>query len=223
MNKLNKQIAKNVFTKCEAQVMKMDFHTRSSNASWLTEDCGRIVGKGGEAMNQGQELQIAGYYSTAGKYIYNKCYSNRHRMVFTKEADKYQWLVVEQGYGKWTEARQTDRCGKIIARDTYILKKGIPVCMGAERLCKDSKSKIYFSANDIRVICHYGTSEKLETYANLSKALVKIREKGAKQHANIVLRKLNALAEGSCMEFLAVIEKQKLASRCFDNQEVAMR
>lgn len=106
-------------------------------------------------------------------------------------------------------------------RYLYTEKRG--TCMYAERLCKDSKSKIYFSANDIRVICHYGTSEKLETYANLSKALVEIKEKGTKRLVNIVLRKLNALAEGGCMEFLAVIEKQKLASRCFDNQEVAMR
>lgn len=44
---------------------------------------------------------------------------------------------------------------------------------------------VYFSADDIRVICHYGTSEKQETYANLSKALVEVREKGAKQNANL--------------------------------------
>ena len=47
-------------------------------------------------MNKKQEQQILDYYSTADKYIRSKTHSNAHQSVFTKENDKYQWLVLEQ-------------------------------------------------------------------------------------------------------------------------------
>ena len=47
-------------------------------------------------MNKKQEQQILDYYSTADKYIRSKTHSNAHQTVFTKENDKYQWLVLEQ-------------------------------------------------------------------------------------------------------------------------------
>ena len=47
-------------------------------------------------MNKKQEQQILDYYSTADKYIRSKTHSNAHQNVFTKENDKYQWLVLEQ-------------------------------------------------------------------------------------------------------------------------------
>ena len=46
-------------------------------------------------MNKKQEQQILDYYSATDKYIRNKTYSNAHQAVFTKESDKYQWLVLE--------------------------------------------------------------------------------------------------------------------------------
>ena len=47
-------------------------------------------------MNKEQEQQIVDYYSTTDKYIRSKPHSNAHQSVFTKENDKYQWLVLEQ-------------------------------------------------------------------------------------------------------------------------------
>ena len=47
-------------------------------------------------MNKKQERQILDYYSTTDKYIRSKTHSNAHQSVFTKESDKYQWLVLEQ-------------------------------------------------------------------------------------------------------------------------------
>ena len=47
-------------------------------------------------MNKKQEQQILDYYSTADKYIRSKTHSNAHQNVFTKENDKYQWIVLEQ-------------------------------------------------------------------------------------------------------------------------------
>ena len=38
-------------------------------------------------------MQIVDYYSTTDKYIRSKTHSNVHQSVFTKENDKYQWIV----------------------------------------------------------------------------------------------------------------------------------
>ena len=46
-------------------------------------------------MNKKQEQQILDYYSTTEKCIHSKTHSNAHQAVFTKESDKYQWLVLE--------------------------------------------------------------------------------------------------------------------------------
>ena len=72
-------------------------------------------------MNKKQEQQILDYYSTADKYIRSKTHSNAHQTVFTKENDKYQWLVLEQKSQCEVEVRQTDSHGTITARDNYDL------------------------------------------------------------------------------------------------------
>ena len=68
-------------------------------------------------MNKKQEQQILDYYSTTDKYIRSKTHSNAHQSVFTKESDKYQWLVLEQKSQCEVEVRQTDSHGTITARD----------------------------------------------------------------------------------------------------------
>ncbi len=70
-------------------------------------------------MNKKQEQQILDYYSTNDKYVRNKTQSNAHQTVFTKESDKYQWLVLEQKSQCEVEVRQTDNHGTITARDNY--------------------------------------------------------------------------------------------------------
>ncbi len=78
-------------------------------------------------MNREQEkryaiaLQLVDYYSTADKYIRSQLHSNAHQSVFTKESDKYQWLVLEQKSQSEIEVRQTDNHGKQIINST--LKK----------------------------------------------------------------------------------------------------
>ena len=47
-------------------------------------------------MNKRQEQQIVDYYSTTDRYIRSDCYSDSNQTVFTKENDRYQWLVLEQ-------------------------------------------------------------------------------------------------------------------------------
>ena len=98
-------------------------------------------------MNKEQERQIVDYYSTADKYIHSKLHSNAHQSVFTKENDKYQWLVLEQKNQTQVEVRQTDNHGTITARDNYELTRNLPKCVSVERLCKAVNMQIPFNAD----------------------------------------------------------------------------
>ena len=70
-------------------------------------------------MNKRQEQQIVDYYSTTDRYIRSDCYSDSNQTVFTKENDRYQWLVLEQKSQHDVEVRQTDSHGTITARDNF--------------------------------------------------------------------------------------------------------
>ena len=64
-------------------------------------------------MNKKQKKQILDYYNTTEKYIRSKTHSNAPQIVFTKESDKYQRLVLEQKSQCEVEVRQTDSHGTI--------------------------------------------------------------------------------------------------------------
>ena len=95
-------------------------------------------------------------YSTTDKYIRSKTHSNAHQTVFTKEIDKYQWLVLEQKSQCEVEIRQTDSHGIITARDNYELTRNIPKCVGVERLCEGANFQIPFNADEVNLIYQFG-------------------------------------------------------------------
>ena len=103
-------------------------------------------------MNKRQEQQIVDYYSTTDRYIRSDRYSDSNQTVFTKENDRYQWLVLEQKSQHDVEVRQTDSHGTITTRDNYELTRNIPKCVGVERLCKDANMQIPFTADEINLI-----------------------------------------------------------------------
>ena len=135
-------------------------------------------------MNKKQEQQILDYYSTADKYIRSKTHSNAHQTVFTKENDKYQWLVLEQKSQCEVEVRQTDRHGTITARDNYELTKNLPKCVGVERLCEGANFQIPFNADEINLIYQFGEQSKAETCASLSAILPQVKDSNTKQIAS---------------------------------------
>ena len=164
-------------------------------------------------MNKKQEQQILDYYSTTDKYIHSRTHSNAHQTVFTKESDKYQWLVLEQKSQCEVEVRQTDSHGTITARDNYELTRNIPKCVGVERLCEDANFQILFNANEINLIYQFGEQSKAETCANLSAILPQIKDNQTKQIVSTTLDKLNALSETSCKELIATTKRRKIAER----------
>ncbi len=111
-------------------------------------------------------------------------------IVFAKESDKYQWLVLEQKSQCEVEVRQTDNHGTITARDNYELTRNVPKCVGLERLCDDAymhaNFQIPFNADEINVIYQFGEQSKAETCAELNAATLYTRDKA-------VMRKLDTL------------------------------
>jgi hypothetical protein len=113
-----------------------------------------------KTMNKRQEQQIVDYYSTTDRYIRSDRYSDSNQTVFTKENDRYQWLVLEQKSQHDVEVRQTDSHGTITARDNYELTRNIPNCVSVERLCKDANMQIPFTADEINLIYQFGEQSK---------------------------------------------------------------
>ena len=133
-------------------------------------------------MNKKQEQQILDYYSTTDKYIHSKTHSNAHQTVFTKESDKYQWLVLEQKSQCEVEVRQTDNHGTITARDNYELTRNLPKCVGVERLCEGANFQIPFNADEVNLIYQFGEQSKAETCAELT-ATTKRRKLTERDHS----------------------------------------
>lgn len=164
-------------------------------------------------MNREQEQRLVDYYSTENKYIHSKLHSNAHQSVFTKENDKYQWLVLEQKSQSEVEVRQINRHGTITARDNYELTRNIPKCVGVERLCKDLNMQLSFDADEINLIYQFGEQSKAETCANLSAILSQIKDSSTKQVVDSTLKKLNVLSEKACAELTATTKRRKNTER----------
>ena len=141
-------------------------------------------------MNRKQEQQILDYYSTTDEYIRNKAYSDAHQSVFTKENDKYQWLVLEQKSQCEVEVRQTDNHGIITARDNYELTRNIPKCVGMERLCGGANIQIPFNADEINLLYQFGEQSKTETCASLSAILPQVKDSDTRQIISTTLKKM---------------------------------
>ena len=161
--------------------------------------------------------QILDYYSTNDNYIRSRIHSNAHQTVFTKENDKYQWLVLEQKSQCEVEVRQTDNHGTITARDHYELTGNLAKCVGVERLCDDAymhaNFQISFNTDEINLLYQYGGQSKVETCASLSAILPQIKDYDTKQIVNTAIRKLNSLSEKTCAELTATIKRWKLTER----------
>lgn len=149
--------------------------------------------------------QILDYYSTADKYIHSRTHSNAHQTVFSKESDKYQWLVLERKSQCEVEVRQTDSHGTITARDNYELAGNLSKCVGVERLCEGANFQIPFNADEINLIYQFGEQGKAETCASLSAILPQIKDSDTKQTVSDTLKKLNALSEKTCAELTATL------------------
>lgn len=102
-------------------------------------------------MEQGHIDRIINYYS-AGEFKINKKYSRLHETVYTKDGDKYHWLVVERKGPGSAEVRQTDEHGKITAWDTYESSGDTVRWTCAERLRAEGRGTVRFGMDEIKTI-----------------------------------------------------------------------
>ncbi len=102
-------------------------------------------------MEQGYIDRIVSCYG-AGEFKVNKKYSRPHETVYTKDGDKYHWLVVEQKGPGSAEVRQTDEHGKITAWDTYESYCGAVRWTCAERLRAEGRGTVRFGMDEIKTI-----------------------------------------------------------------------
>ena len=160
-------------------------------------------------MNRKQEQQIVDYYSTTDKYVHSRTHSNAHQSVYTKKNDRYQWLVLEEKSQSIVEARQTDRQGKIVARDSYELSGSVPKCVGVERLCEGMNFHIAFTDDEADIIYQFGERGKAETCDHLSAVLPRIKDGDTKRIVGDTLKKLDALSEETCVELTATTKRRK--------------
>lgn len=65
--------------------------------------------------------KIKGYYDRDGEFKKNERYSGKDKTVYTKDSDKFRWLVMQPKGASVMEVSQTDTHGRITAR--YIRKR----------------------------------------------------------------------------------------------------
>lgn len=62
-------------------------------------------------MNQEHIEKIISYYDRTGEFKVNEKYSGEQGTVYTKDGDKYRWLVLEQKGMDVAEVRRTNEHG----------------------------------------------------------------------------------------------------------------
>lgn len=90
----------------------------------------------------------------AGEFKQNDRYSGEQGAVYTKDGDRYHWLVLEQESGNRLEVWQTDAQGRITARDSYEIARNTVKCTAVERL--SAEGMVSFNPDEINLIYQFG-------------------------------------------------------------------
>ena len=166
-------------------------------------------------MKQEHVEKIKGYYDRTGEFKKNEKYSGRDKSVYTKDGDKYHWLVMEPKGASGMEVHLTDTHGRITARDTYESVRNMVNCTGIERLCEDGRGMVQFTADEAALINRLGGNGRKDTAANFEKAMQGLKDGYEKKIAGRAVRKLSELSEESCAELITTTKNRKLSERDF--------
>ncbi len=159
--------------------------------------------------------KIKGYYDRTGEFKKNEKYSGRDKSVYTKDGDKYHWLVMEPKGASGMEVHLRDTHGRITARDTYESVRNVVNCTGIERLCEDGRGMVRFTADEAALINRLGGNGREDTAANFEKAMQGLKDGHEKKVAGRAACKLSELSEESCAELIATTKNRKLSERDF--------
>lgn len=148
-------------------------------------------------MKQEDIDKIKSSYDKTGEFKLNDRYSGEQELVYTKDGDKYHWLVLEQKGENGLEVRQTDGQGRIISRDSYESVQNIVICTGVERLNAEGKEMMSFSAYEINLINQFGENNREGTLANLKEIKSGITDIVTKKIVENFIHKLSRLSDKS--------------------------
>lgn len=163
-------------------------------------------------MKQEEQDKIKGYYDRTGEWKRKERYSEKYMTVYTKDDDKYHWLVVEEGiYG--IEVQQTKEDGTIIARDYYKSAKNEITCTGMERMCADGSGMALFTEKELNLFYQLKGTEKERILADLRIFALKSTDKTTREYILTVVMKLEVLSEASIMELMTTIQNYKFLGR----------
>lgn len=130
--------------------------------------------------------KIKGYYDRTGEFKKNEKYSGRYKAVYTKDDDKYHWLVMEPKGASGMEVHLIDTHGRITARGavcqwhtapteaerrTYESVRNVVICTGIERLCGDGRGMVRFTADEAVLINRFGGNGRKDMAANFEQAV----------------------------------------------------
>lgn len=166
-------------------------------------------------MKQKHVEKIKGYYDRTGEFKKNEKYSGRDKAVYTKDGDKYHWLVMEPKGASGMEVHLTDTHGRITARDTYESVRNVVNCTGIERLCEDGRGMMRFTADEAALINRLGGNGRKDTAENFKRAVYGTADGYEKKVISRAAHKLSELSEESCMELIATTKNRKLSERDF--------
>ncbi len=166
-------------------------------------------------MKQEHMEKIKGYYDRTGEFTKNEKYSGRDKTVYTKDGDKYHWLVMESKGASGMEVHLTDAHGRITARDTYESMRNVVSCTGIERLCENGSGMVQFTEDEAALINKLGGNGRKDTAANFEKAMQGLKDGYEKKVIGRVARKLSELSEEGCAELIATTKNRKLSERDF--------
>lgn len=165
-------------------------------------------------MKQEHIERIKSYYDRTGEFKKNEKYSGRDKTVYTKDGDRYRWLVMEPEGASGMKVHQTDAHGKITAQDTYESVGNVVKCTGVERLCADGRGMVQFTAEETDLIGRLGGEKREDTAANFEKAMQGMGGCGKKIMERTV-RKLSELSDQGCAELTATTRNRKEGERDF--------
>ncbi len=166
-------------------------------------------------MKQEHVEKIKGYYDRNGEFKKNEKYSGKDKAVYTKDGDKYHWLVMEPKGASVMEVSQTDTRGRITARDTYESVRNVVKCTGIERLCEDGRGMVQFTADEAGLINRLGGNGREDTIDNFEKAMQGTEDVYEKKIIGRAACKLSELSVESCAELTATTKNRKLSERDF--------
>lgn len=159
--------------------------------------------------------KIKGYYDRTGEFKKNEKYSGRDKTVYTKDGDKYHWLVMEPKGASGMEVHLTDAHGRITARDTYESVRNVVSCTGIEWPCEDGRGMVRFTSDDAVLINRLGGNDRKDTASNFEKAMQGSQDGYEKKIIDRAARRLSELSEESCAELIATTKNRKLSERDF--------